>query len=100
MVLVRKRTNRLSGRRLSTKLVPTFVDTGVAWSAQQILTAVNLGFLDQSRYFSIQVAPQLSRGWVDPISDLLLLRKSGSAGNLTRDLWPLDHRGGLGELWF
>jgi hypothetical protein len=36
---------------------------GVAWSAQRIPTAVSLGFLDRSRYFSIQVAPQLfSRG--------------------------------------
>jgi hypothetical protein len=36
----------------------------------------------------IQVAPQLSlRGWVDPVPDPLLLRKSGSAGNRTRDLW-------------
>jgi hypothetical protein len=50
----------------------------------------------------IQVAPQLtSRGWVDPVPDPLLLRKSGSAGNRTRDLcicsqklWPLDHGGG------
>ena len=40
--------------------------------------------------------------WVDPVPDPLLLRKSGSAGNRTRDLcirsqtlWPLDHRGGL-----
>jgi hypothetical protein len=34
------------------------------------------------------VAPQLSsRGWVDPVPDPLLLRKSGSA-----ELWPLDHR--------
>jgi hypothetical protein len=33
---------------------------GVAWSAQRIPTAVNLGFLDRSRYFFIQVAPQLS----------------------------------------
>jgi hypothetical protein len=32
----------------------------VSWSAQWIRTAVNLGFLDRSRYFSIQVAPQLS----------------------------------------
>jgi hypothetical protein len=56
-------------------------------------------FLDQSRYFSIQVAPQLSsRGWVDTTQDPLLLRKSGNAGNRTRDLyicsqehWPLDH---------
>ena len=43
----------------------------------------------------------ISRGWVDPVPDPLLLRKSGSAGNRTRDLciysqklWPLDHRGG------
>jgi hypothetical protein len=32
----------------------------VAWSVQQIPTAINLDFLDRSRYFSIQVAPQLS----------------------------------------
>jgi hypothetical protein len=37
---------------------------------------------------------------VDPVPDPLLLRKSGSAGYRTRDLWvssqevcPLDHRG-------
>jgi hypothetical protein len=30
---------------------------GVAWSAQWIPTAVSLGVLDRSRYFSIQVAP-------------------------------------------
>jgi len=42
-----------------------------------------------------------SRGWVDPVPDPLLLRKSGSAGDRTRDLcicsqklWPLDRRGG------
>ena len=52
--------------------------------------------------FFIQVAPQLtSRGWVDPVPDPRLLRKSGSAGDRTRNLcicsqklWPLDHRGG------
>jgi hypothetical protein len=40
-------------------------------------------------------------GWVDPVPDPLLLRKSGSAGYRTRDLWvsseelwSLDHRGG------
>jgi hypothetical protein len=33
---------------------------GVAWSLQHIPMAVNLGFLDRSRYFSIQVDPQLS----------------------------------------
>jgi hypothetical protein len=75
---------------------------GVAWSAQRILTAVNLGFLDRSRYFFFQVAPQLSsRGWLNPVPDPLLLRKSGRVGNRTRDLWIcsqklwlLDHRGG------
>jgi hypothetical protein len=42
-----------------------------------------------------------SRGWVDPVPDPLLLRKSGSAENRTRnlwiwskELWTLDHRGG------
>jgi hypothetical protein len=43
-----------------------------------------LGFLDRSRNFFIQVAPQLySRGWVDPVPDPPL-RKSGSDGNKTR----------------
>jgi hypothetical protein len=32
---------------------------GVAWSAQHIPTAGNLGFLHRSRYLSIQVTPQL-----------------------------------------
>jgi hypothetical protein len=76
---------------------------GIACSAQRIPTAFNLGFLDRSHYFFIQVAPQLSsRGWVGTVPDPLLLRKSGRAGNRTRNLlicsqklWPLDHRGGL-----
>jgi hypothetical protein len=33
---------------------------GVAWSEQRIPTVVNLDFLDRSRYFLFQVAPQLS----------------------------------------
>jgi hypothetical protein len=45
----------------------------------------NLSFLDRSRYFFFQVALQLhSRGWVDPVPDQLLLRKSDSTGNRTR----------------
>jgi hypothetical protein len=75
---------------------------GVAWSEQRIPTAVKLSFLDRSRYFFIQVIPKLSsRGWVDPVSEPLLLRKFGTAENRTRDLWicnqklwPLEHRGG------
>jgi hypothetical protein len=43
---------------------------GVVWSVQQIPTTINLGFLDWSCYFFIQVAPQLSsRGCMDPIPD-------------------------------
>jgi hypothetical protein len=46
---------------------------------------------------------------VDPVPDPLLLRKSGSAGNRSRDLWvnnqqlwPLDHKGGgaNGNGWY
>jgi hypothetical protein len=64
------------------------------------LTVVNLNFLDRSRYFSFKlllIYPH--KGWVDPVPDPLLLRKSGSAWNRTRnlwvssqELWPLDHR--------
>jgi hypothetical protein len=58
-----------------------------------------LGFLDRSLYYFFQVAPPLcSRGWVDPVPDPLLLRKSGSDENRSRDLWicspelwPVDH---------
>jgi hypothetical protein len=62
---------------------------------------VNLGFLDRSHWFLVQVAPHLSlRGWVDPVPDPLLLRISSSAGIWTWDLWicseklwSLDNRG-------
>jgi hypothetical protein len=44
-----------------------------------------LGFIDWSRYFFFEVAPQLYlQCWVDPFLDPLLLRKSGSAGNRTQ----------------
>jgi hypothetical protein len=74
-------------------LVPTFVDR---W----VLRDQRGGSPSPEPLLFFQAAPQLSsRGWVDPIPDLLLLRKSGSAVNQTRDLWvtsqelwPLDHR--------
>jgi hypothetical protein len=50
----------LSGRRLSEKLVPT--------SAQRFPTAVNLWFLDPEPLL-------ISRGWVDPVPDIQLLRE-------------------------
>jgi hypothetical protein len=64
-------------------------------------TAVSFGFLDRSRYFFLKVAPHLSsRGWVDSVSDPMLLRVSGSTRKLNRELWicnqelgPLNHRG-------
>jgi hypothetical protein len=60
---------RPSDHRLSEKLVPTF-----AWQIPRLKPLL---------FF--QIAPQLySRGWVDPVPDPLLLRKSGSAGNPTQ----------------
>jgi hypothetical protein len=61
-----------------------------------------LDFPDRSCYYFFLVDPQLySRGWVDPVPDPLLLRKSGRAVNRIQNLWicsqepwPLDHRGG------
>jgi hypothetical protein len=65
--------------------VPTFVDTGCHMVSVMDPYGRILGFLDQSRYFLFQIAPQLySWGWVDPIPDPLLPRKSGSAGNWTQ----------------
>jgi hypothetical protein len=54
------------------------------WSPRPLISIFQI----RRRYFSIQVAPQLfSRGWVDPVPDPLLLRKSGSAGNGSPVLW-------------
>jgi hypothetical protein len=91
---------RPSDRRLSGKLVSILTDRKC-----RVVSAKNphsriLGFLYRSRYYFFQAASQLYwRGWVDPVPDPLLLRKSGSAGNQTLDLricsqelWPLDHR--------
>jgi hypothetical protein len=82
---VRERTiYRPSDRCLLAKLVPTFTDRGCDVVSVTDPYGRILGFLDRSRYFSFQAAPQLySRGWVDPVPDPLL-RKSGSAGNWTR----------------
>jgi hypothetical protein len=68
-------------------LVSTFVDRVVSRGQRGATpTAVNLSFLDRSRYFFFQVAPHLSwRAWVDPVPDPLLLRKC-SAGNRTSRL--------------
>jgi hypothetical protein len=70
-------------------VVSTFVDRGCCVvSATDPPPVVSLSFIDWSRYYFFQVAPQLSsRGSVDPVPDPLLLRKSGSAGNRTQEFW-------------
>jgi hypothetical protein len=73
--------------RLSATLVPTSAVRGGGGHVVCVTDPYGsiLGFLDRSRYFFFQVAPQLySRVWVDPVPDPLLLRKSDSAGNRTR----------------
>jgi hypothetical protein len=65
--------------------VPIFADRGCHVVSVSDPHARILEFLNRSRYLFFQIAPQLySRGWVDPVRDPLLLRKSGSAGNRTR----------------
>jgi hypothetical protein len=80
MAWVRERaipTDQPTDRFLSAKLVLTFVDRGCHGRI--------LGFLDRSRYFSFKSLLNCTHeAKVDPILDLLLLRKSGSTGNQTR----------------
>jgi hypothetical protein len=76
---------RMSDRCLSARLLPTFADRRCRVVSVTDPYGRILRFLDRSRYFFLQVASQLySRGWVDPVPDPLLLKKSGSARNLTR----------------
>jgi hypothetical protein len=75
---------RPSDRRLSVTLVPTFEHTECRVVSVTDPYGRILGFLDRSRYFLFQEAPQLyTRGWVDTVRDPLL-RKSGSPGNRIR----------------
>jgi hypothetical protein len=77
--------HRPSDRHLSSKLVRTFADAGCHVVSVTDPHGRNLGFLDPSRYFFFQLAPQLySREWVDHVLDPLLRRKSDGAGNRTR----------------
>jgi hypothetical protein len=63
-----KQQNKLRGlspranytdRSLSAKLVPTFADKGCCVVSTTDLYSRILGFLDRSRYYFFQVAPQL-----------------------------------------
>jgi hypothetical protein len=78
------------------RIIASGVHAPLSESALRIPYGCILGFLDRSRYFFFQVAPQLYlRGWVDLVPDPLLLTKSGSAGNRTRTsgsvAWNSDH---------
>jgi hypothetical protein len=74
-----------SERRLSTMLVSTFAERECDVVSVTDPYGLILGFLDRSRYIFFQVPPQLcSWGWVDPVPDPPLLRKSGSGGNPTQ----------------
>jgi hypothetical protein len=67
------------------EVVPTFTNRGCHMISVTDLHGRILAFLDRSSYYFFQAAPKLySRGWVDPVPDPPLLRKSGSAGNWTR----------------
>ena len=49
---------------------------GALWLAKRLSLNLNFSFLHQIRYFSHQVATQLSsRGWVDPVPDPVLPEK-------------------------
>jgi hypothetical protein len=67
-----------SNRHLSAKLVRTWADRGCRVVSTTNPTDVNFGFLHCSHYF-LEIASQLSSwGWVDPVPDPPLLRKSGN----------------------
>jgi hypothetical protein len=63
MALVLEGTILTERQPLVTKLTANLRIESATWSARQIPNSCNLDFLDQSRYFFFQVAPQLySRG--------------------------------------
>jgi imidazoleglycerol phosphate dehydratase HisB len=69
---------------MSAKLVTTFEDLRAHVHSVTDPYGRILGFLDQSRYFFFQVAPQLySRGGVDPRPDPQHIRNTNNAGNRT-----------------
>jgi hypothetical protein len=76
--------HQLRDRSSSAKLVPTFAERGFFLVRVTDPYGRILCFIDRSRYFFFQAAPQLySRGWMDPVPDPLFFRKSVSAGNRT-----------------
>jgi hypothetical protein len=76
---------------------------GVSWSAQRVLTAINLfSRLKHLLYFSSTSSFIVTRAEWTPFQTHRYSEKSGTAGNRTRDLWfcsqdlrQLDHKEGL-----
>jgi hypothetical protein len=65
--------------------VPIFVDSGVSRGQRGAnATAVNLSFQERSHLIYVLFTLMRLSG---PVPDPLLLRKSDSAGNRTRDPW-------------
>jgi hypothetical protein len=76
---------RPSDRRLSAKLLTTFAYRGCHKVSAADPSRPYSRISRPEPLFYFRAAPQLySRGWVDPVPDPLLLRKSRSTGNRTR----------------
>jgi hypothetical protein len=88
VALVRKRTTPAERPPLVGEVSANFCGWRVSCGQRSGSPRPYSRFSRPEPYYFFEVAPQLySRGWVDPVPDPLLLRKSGSAGNRTRDLW-------------
>jgi hypothetical protein len=59
-LLIRKQNIPTERPPLVGEITAHFAGRSVAWSAQWVPTAVNLGFLDRSGYFLNQVAAQIT----------------------------------------
>jgi hypothetical protein len=85
VALVRERTIPSDRSPLVSEVSANFTDRGCRVVGTIVPNGRILAFLDWSRFF-FHVAPQLySRDGVVPVPDSLILRKSGSAGNRTRN---------------
>jgi hypothetical protein len=94
-LLVWKKLHRASGRHFSAKLVPFLAGRGMSRVRATDIHGNYSRFSKSEPLLFIQVAPQLSSGgWMVPIPDPPLPRKSGRAGNRTRDLWICNN-----DLW-
>jgi hypothetical protein len=77
------------------KFVPNFANRGRRVISATDPTNVNLDFLDpEPLLFHSSSSSVILTRLSGPVPYPLLLRKSATAGNGTRDLWICSHRGG------